>query len=988
MNISSVDFADFFHAIHGYEPFPWQQALVDHLANTDEWPDVLDLPTGSGKTAALDIALFHLALRQDAPQKAALRIVLVVDRRLVVDNAFDHAKRIVDTLNDSEHKTVKEIASRLKKLSGDDAKPLIAKRLRGGMPLEHDWARTPTQPTILCSTVDQVGSRLLFRGYGVTDRMKPIHAGLLGTDSLIFLDEAHLSIPFKQTLAAVQDEDIGKAGIKTVLLSATPDGAEKLKKIFGLKSADYEHPVLKNRLKSPKPSALKIVKVAEAPKRFAESARKMAEQLLETGIRAPAVGVIVNRVKLARDIFKELNSNKEIGDVTFDIHLMTGRSRSIDRDEISKKLEPFLTEASEQERSEATPLFVVATQCLEVGVDLDLDGLITQAAPLDALRQRFGRLNRAGRELTGKWFPAKGIILALTNDIKKTSNDFVYGDCIYKTWEKLEEIAEISGNGEVDFGIGALNSCLQEAGITSASLSSPRAEAPVVMPAYLDLWSRTSPKPAADPEVGLFLHGAERASPEVSIVWRSDISGLIESGRKGNLSELMKLVPPRAAEAISVPLWAVRDWLRNKVNTPQHNDIADVPAREPESSFESDGSEPLRAFRWAGPDDPHTKIVRPSELRPGDVLVVSTEYGGYDKSVWAPASKVAVKDVADEAAEPFQARRYAVRVTPDVSHWSLLSKVLLDESVRNDELVDELIDVLPPEPNVESDDERSSGQPFRSVRKPLERLKRAKGGKIIRYFPYTGKPDGGVVLLATNGLEGEDENEEDIAAPSTEDDTLSETSREPVLLNNHGKHVEDFVKYFTQTLMPKTDIADDLCLAAFLHDAGKADQRFQIMLSGGDLWNYSGEQALAKSGQNSYKGKDVVSRAGLPKGWRHEALSVRMAQAHPRFKKAHDPALVLWLIGTHHGQGRPFFNFTDPDENTTKQKLLPCLDVPEWQLELEKPGPQSPTFEFDGADWPSLFERLKQKYGIWKLAYLETIIRLADHRASEKERKL
>ena len=95
------------------------------------------------------------------------------------------------------------------------------------------------------------------------------------------------------------------------------------------------------------------------------------------------------------------------------------------------------------------------------------------------------------------------------------------------------------------------------------------------------------------------------------------------------------------------------------------------------------------------------------------------------------------------------------------------------------------------------------------------------------------------------------------------------------------------------------------------------------------------------------------------------------------------PALVLWLIGSHHGLGRPFFDFLDPAPD---REPFRCLGVADWQLAEEEPGPQSLAFDFDGADWPSMFEELKRRYGIWGLGHLEAILRLADHRASEEER--
>ena len=979
MQLGPGDFAHYFRAVHDHDPFPWQQALIDLLAEDDAWPPVLDLPTGAGKTAALDIAVFHLALRADAPWRAALRIALVVDRRLVVDDAFARAERIAGALDtpptDEKNGSavVREVAYRLQLLAGDDAPPLVARKLRGGAPLEHDWARTPTQPTIVCSTVDQVGSRLLFRGYGVSNRMRPVHAGLLGSDSLILLDEAHLSEPFRRTLADMQQ--IGGARIKTALLSATPGDSDQ--RTFSLTPNDRVHPILKARLEVSKPTSLeKPVRtlVADA---FTDAAIKMADRLRTGGMPSPGVGIVVNRVDLAREIFDKLRNK---GASSSEALLMIGRSRDVDRDRIARRLAPYHTGAPD--RDDAAALFVVATQCLEVGVDLDLDGLVTQAAPLDALRQRFGRLNRAGRAV-----PAAGAILVMAGDLRKKADDPIYGDRIRKTWNALTVIA---GDGDLDFGVMAFQRRLNEAALDAAELAAPRAQAPVLMPAYLDIWSQTSPPPAADPEVGLFLHGAERASADVSLVWRSDIPSFDLNDGTGTdlktLKTIMELVPPRTAEMVELPIWSVTAWLSDRAARAA---IADVPARDESDRPGRTELTGRKAFRWAGSDDPRTGIVSAEDLRPGDVLIVPAEYGGCDEFGWNPIAKepgrstAPVKDVAHEAMWPYRHRRYSVRVArgtvrPD-AEWERVAGALGAEGADGRELLELLLDALPAETAEADAGTTDEDMPPRCVRAQLMSLKDARG-RIRPHFYDQDNPASGAILVAPYGLKGE-AIESDL--PVTEDEALSHTSRQPgcpVTVDDHCSEVVAFVERFTRTLGMPSKIAADLRLAAFLHDAGKADSRFQTMLSGGDWWNRPDGPPRAKSGRPSPP--NAWRRAGLPEGWRHEALSVRMAMAHPRFAEAHDPALVLWLIGTHHGLGRPFFGFTDPQASNGGHDLSRCLDVDRWRVG-PGPGPQSLAFAYNGLDWATMFERLKRDYGTWGLARLETVLRLADHRASD-----
>ena len=103
---------------------------------------------------------------------APRRIFFVVDRRVIVDQAYERAQEIAKKLYQAEDGVLRVVADSLRQIAfgataGYECEtPLRAYALRGGMYRSEAWARDPLQPTVVASTVDQVGSRLLFRGYG------------------------------------------------------------------------------------------------------------------------------------------------------------------------------------------------------------------------------------------------------------------------------------------------------------------------------------------------------------------------------------------------------------------------------------------------------------------------------------------------------------------------------------------------------------------------------------------------------------------------------------------------------------------------------------------------------------------------------------------------------------------------------------------------------------------------------------------------------
>jgi len=205
-------------------------------------------------------------------------------------------------------------------------------------------------------------------------------------------------------------------------------------------------------------------------------------------------------------------------------------------------------------------------------------------------------------------------------------------------------------------------------------------------------------------------------------------------------------------------------------------------------------------------------------------------------------------------------------------------------------------------------------------------------------------------------------------------DQSSSFTGSAVSLREHLEGVGERAAEYADRLGLNDGFQYDLRLAAQLHDLGKVDSRFQRQMVGNDeVRQAMFDEPLAKSL------RDARPERGKWPPVRHEIMSVAMAQSNPEvLANAHDPDLVLHLVGTHHGFARP----------------LPPIrkdDCPETlRFDHEGSPVEASTNLVDGPlalEMADRFWRLVERYGYHGLAWLEAILRLADHQVSAEEAK-
>lgn len=1017
----AADFAAFMRACHGRDPFPWQVSLVAGVLATRHWPDLVDVPTGLGKTSMIDAAVFVAAAtvgQTGGERLGRRRCFFVVDRRIVVDEAYQHAARIATVLARAEREgdrgVLGEVAAGLRNYAPRARGELLpVTRMRGGISWASAWLDRPDRPGIVLGTVDQVGSRLLFRGYGVSDRRRPIEAALTGTDALLLIDEAHLSTALLATLDAARRRDrlgVPVPGCSVVRLSATGAPARRAFAMdVDAHRADAEAWL---RLTAAKTLTIREATVKDCPRVLADEAQQQVARLVgcqPAEGAAPTVLLVCNTVDRARAVHALLHkqTSARTAPLDADCHLLIGRSRPVDRPQLQETILARFGAARPAARRVA---ILVATQTVEVGINLDADALITESASWDALVQRLGRLNRLGR--FNDRFPGAGPAVAvIVHDGQ--ANAPVYGTARDATWQVLQRVVTAAADSGIDVSPLACRD-LSAGTFGDDRYRQTPTEVPVLLRPTLDAWVQTSPVPMLDPPIEPYLHGFAASSAPVQVLWRDGLVSndpmddpFADGGAElaaDSIDAMLTQCPPRTAETVEVPFHAVRQWLAGQPVDP----VSDLDAAVDPGGQRKPVREPLRALARradlraqpgrAGPDTPtRWQWVDAGQLHPGDQIVVPAERGGLDQYGWAPADQDAVRDACELVTflpsrsrrggtlrlDAQLSRRLGLRDAPATQVAALVIELNDDEAARTggqlQRIGHDLAKALPDEPPAESGWNAeawrqlrawaASGR-LRTVELVDPAMAVAAGSDLRTWGLLLTGPVPDPTGVSTGLTTGPERDDEETAASSV--------STGPVPLTVH----HTAVRHRCAEIAANLGLADELSVvledAAGWHDLGKTEDRFQIMLHHGDACQAAlALEPLAKSGldpADRLAWRRAAQLSGLPAGARHEAWSAALVQAYLAQTGGYqgDQDLLIHLVASHHGYARPLARLVHdpaPRPVTTLVNDLKVTVDSGATVDLDQPG---------------RFVRLNDRYGRWGLVLLEAIVRCADMTVSEE----
>lgn len=637
-----------FMALANRSPYQWQAAAFERLMAAD-LPGQIKVPTAAGKTMILPIFVAALAA-QAMTGKVTLprRLVHVVNRRVLVDEASRLAGNIVQAL--AAAPALRPMRDALAALSASGC-PLAVSTLRGGVDDNGEWSIDPSTPALILATPAMLGSRLLFRGYGVGRSRSATHAGLLGCDTLVVHDEAHLAPAFTallrqvEVLAAPGAVAIGRPALSVIEMTATLSTGSAVQPLVCDVAADLD---LAERMSAAKRLHLSDARLvpSKASKPLTQVldalgdlalAHKSDNRAVALFVSSPAAAELVAGRLLKAGVAPEL------------VLMLTGTMRGHERAGLSsapvfRRFDPG------PERTDDGSAYFIATSAGEIGLDIDADLGLFDLTTLDRFIQRAGRVNRRGLGV--------GQI-----HVVHAGGEELPGVLQARAGAALQCLTGLPlVNGTADASPLALSALCERPDFADAIEPPPAIRR--LEPAVVQMFSMTSLRldQLRCPSPDVFIHGVVEEDAQLNLAWRR----LPAAG--ADLAEWLDVWPMLPAELAKLPIDPARRMLKERLLSVQAGD-GHLLAIALDGQGMPTGDEPMllvgaRVERWV------------NRLRPGLTVLMTCNAGGL--TMQGQPSALAAETVADVScggallvSDRTEIRSIAVahRVADESSEW-------------------------------------------------------------------------------------------------------------------------------------------------------------------------------------------------------------------------------------------------------------------------------------------------------------------------------